>query len=240
MSDRYRVSADKEAAARAAGDYLLDCLGAALETRDVATCALSGGSTPTLMFRHLAEQEFAWERVHFFWVDERCVAPDHAESNFGIAKAVLLDPLGISKEQIHRIEGEREPRDAADRYVREIHEFFDLSVGGMPRFDMLHLGMGADGHTASLFPGGDLIDDRRGVAASVYVAARSGYRVTLLPGAILKARRIFFLVTGEDKQTTLRDVIAGPYEPALRPSQLIDREAKDVVWFLDRAAGSVS
>ncbi|MDA1315093.1 MAG: 6-phosphogluconolactonase [Acidobacteria bacterium] len=236
MNDRHRVSSGKEAAADAAGAYLLDCLRTALDTRDIATCALSGGSTPALMFRYLAEQELPWERVHFFWVDERCVSPYHEESNFGVTKALLLDPLGISEQQIHRIEGEREPDDAADRYVREIGEFFDLSAGQMPPFDVLHLGMGADAHTASLFPGSELIRDRSGIAAAVYVAARSAYRVTLLPRAILEARRIFFLVTGDDKQAALQAVIAGPYEPVSRPAQLFDREANDVVWFLDQAS----
>jgi 6-phosphogluconolactonase len=236
MNDRHRVFIEKEAAARAAGAYLLGCLRDVLETRDIATCALSGGSTPALMFRYLAGQEFPWVRVHFFWVDERCVPPHHEESNFGVTKAALLDRLGISDEQIHRIEGEREPADAAGRYAREIREFFDLSAGQMPSFDVLHLGMGADAHTASLFPGAELISDRSGIAASIYVPARSAYRVTLLPGAILGARRVFFLVTGQDKQAASRAVIGGPYEPVLRPAQLFDREARDVVWFLDRSA----
>ena len=174
MTSRHRVSADKEAAAREAGDYLLSCLHVALEERDVATCALSGGSTPTLMFRYLAGRAFAWERVRFFWVDERCVPPAHAESNFGIAKREWLDRLSISASQIHHVEGEREPRDAADRYGCGVRAFFDLGEGEMPAFDVLHLGMGADGHTASLFPTGTLIQDRRSIAAAVYVASRSG------------------------------------------------------------------
>jgi 6-phosphogluconolactonase len=169
-------------------------------------------------------------------VDERRVGPDHADSNYGAAKAALLDPLGISESQVHRIEGEREPVDAADRYASELREFFGLSAGGMPPFDVLHLGMGADAHTASLFPQEPLIQDRAGVAASVYSVSRASYRVTLLPGAILSARRILFLVTGDDKRSTLKKVVEGEYDPSARPVQLFDREGKDVAWFLDRAA----
>jgi len=236
MDSRFRVLADKDAAARAAGDDLLSCLRSALELRDVASCALSGGSTPTLIFRHLAAQDFAWDRVHFFWVDERCVGPDDADSNYGAAKAVLLDPLGVGTKQVHRIEGEREPVDEADRYASEVRESFGLQAGAMPPFDVLHLGMGADAHTASLFPQEPLIENREGITTSVYAALRSSYRVTLLPGAILSARWIFFLVTGDDKRSTLKSVVEGKYDPSIRPVQLFDREGKDVAWFLDRAA----
>lgn len=236
MDSGFRVLADKDAAARAAGDDLLSCLRSALELRDVASCALSGGSTPTLMFRHLAAQDFAWDRVHFFWVDERCVGPDDADSNYGAAKAALHDPLGVGTKQVHRIEGEREPVDEADRYASEVREFFGLQAGAMPPFDVLHLGMGADAHTASLFPQEPLIENREGIATSVYAASRSSYRVTLLPGAILSARRIFFLVTGDDKRSTLKSVVEGKYDPSIRPVQLFDREGKDVAWFLDCAA----
>lgn len=236
MDSRFRVFADKDAAACAAADDLLRCLRSALELRDGATCALSGGSTPALMFRHLVIQDFVWDRVHFFWVDERCVGSGHADSNYGAAKAALLDPLGITEKQVHRIEGEREPVDAADRYASELREFFGLQTGEMPPFDVLHLGMGADAHTASLFPQQPLIEDREGIAASVYAASRASYRVTLLPGAILSARRTFFLVTGEDKRSTLKSVVEGEYDPSARPVQLFDREGKNVAWFLDHAA----
>ena len=233
------VFATKQAAAEAAGGHILERLAAARRVAGRATLAVSGGSTPRLMFQAMAGAGFDWAGVHIFWVNERCVRPDHADSNYGMTKEALLDAIVIAPNNIHRIQGEREPAEAADLYRRDIEEAFALAetpAGTMPRFDVVHLGMGPDTHTASLFPGEELIGDRQGLAASVYAASKDSWRVTLLPAVLLAAVDTVFLVTGGDKAAALREVLNGPYDPRRRPVQLIAREADPVHWFLDEAA----
>ena len=238
MNPRFHIAPSKEQAASAAAEFAVDRLAQALKEREKATLAVSGGSTPRLMFEHLAAGRFDWRRVHIFWVDERCVPPDHADSNYRMVGQALLEPTGIEASQAHRIEGELQPEEAASRYGAAISEFFQLEEGGLPRFDVVHLGMGADGHTASLFPGSPLIHEQAGIAAAAYAASRDSHRVTLLPRPILAARNIFFLVAGADKAATLRRVLAGPANPADLPAQRIAREREDIEWFVDQTAAS--
>ena len=165
--------------------------------------------------------------------------PDHSDSNFGMTKEALLDLIAIDPGNTHRIRGERAPAEAAVLYHEEIEEVFDLgqsAPGTMPQFDVIHLGMAPDAHTAGLFPGEELIGDRDGLAECVYAASKDSWRVTLLPGVLLAAADTVFLVTGEDKAAALREVVDGPYDPRRRPVQLIAREADPVHWFLDDAA----
>ena len=236
MPPNCHVSSDKAAAASTAADHILQSLAAALAERPTATLAVSGGSTPKLMFEAMAAAEFDWRRVHVFWVDERCVPPDHPDSNFGMTRRAWLDSVALPAEQVHRIEGEREPQQAAADYEADIRRFFKLDEDGLPRFDVVHLGMGPDSHTASLFPGESLIDDRRGIAASVYAASKQSYRVTLLPGVLLSANETVFLVSGSDKAEPLRDVFQELLDTSLRPVQLFARQSKNVHWFLDNGA----
>ena len=184
------VSATKQAAAEAAGSHILERLAAARRVGGRATLAVSGGSTPRLMFQAMAGAGFDWAGVHIFWVDERCVRPDHADSNYGMTKEALLDAIAIAPARVYRIRGECEPAEAASLYCQEIDDAFGLhekAPGTMPRFDVIHLGMGPDAHTASLFPGETLIGDREGLAASVYAVSKENWRVTLLPGVLLAA-----------------------------------------------------
>lgn len=227
----------KEAAARAAG-HILEALAEALRDRPLATLAVSGGSTPKLMFEEMVRRHFDWTRVHLFWVDERVVPPDHPDSNYGMTLRVLIGPLGLVEKQVHRIEGERLPHDAAAAYEGELRRFFDLAPGHFPEFDVMHLGIGADGHTASLFPGEKLIADRTGIAAAVYHKQRNSHRVTLLPGVLLNARNTVFLATGGDKAEAMEGVLWGPHDPAKWPAQVAARAAKNVTWFVDRAANT--
>ena len=223
-------------AAKSAAEFLLAQANAAVQRRGRAAIAVSGGSTPRLMFEGLASRGCDWKNVHIFWVDERCVPPGHSESNYRMTREAFLDPCGFPAEQVHRIEGELPPQQAADRYVALIQEFFQLQPDELPRFDVVHLGMGADAHTASLFPGESLILDRKHIAASVYSAARDSHRITLLPGVLLDARSAFFLVTGDDKAEPLRRLLHEPFDPLARPAQLFANEMPDVRWFLDQAA----
>jgi 6-phosphogluconolactonase len=230
------VSDTPEGAAARAADHIIETLGEALRERPHATLAVSGGSTPKLMFKEMARQPFDWTRVHLFWVDERVVPPDHPDSNYGMTRQALIEPLGLAEKQVHRMKGERTPQDAVAAYETELTRFFDLAPGRLPEFDVVHLGMGADGHTASLFPGDALIGDRAGIAAAAFNAERDSYRVTLLPGVLLNARDTVFLATGGDKAETLEGVLRGADDALKWPAQLASRQGKKVAWFVDRAA----
>jgi 6-phosphogluconolactonase len=147
----------------------------------------------------------------------------------------LIVPAKIRAANVHRIEGEMAPPNAAERYASEIRQFFGLSDGRMPQFDIVHRGMGPDAHTASLFPRDPLIDDRTGIAAATFAKKFNQWRVTLLPGVLLAARNTIFLVAGEDKVEALHNVFHEPYDPRKFPSQL-GNDGDSVAWFLDESA----
>jgi 6-phosphogluconolactonase len=174
--------------------------------------------------------------VHIFFVDERCVPPTDIASNFKLADDFLLQPLHMPGRNVHRVMGELPPPAAAKRYAAEIREFFGLEPGEMPRFDIVHRGMGPDAHSASLFPGEPLIDDREGIAAAVYVEKFRQWRVTLLPGALLAAKHTVFVVAGDDKAEAVRAVFHEEYDPRKYPAQIATRQGRGVAWFLDEAA----
>ena len=225
----------QEAASRCASK-LLDLLGAALAQSPRATLAISGGSTPKLMFQDLAKAHFDWSRVHLFWVDERGVPPTDPQSNYKLAKETFLDPAPFPAANVHRIQAEREPHAAAQLYTREIQDFFALAPGQMPSFDIVHQGMGPDAHTASLFPGEPLIADSNSLVAPVFVEKFHQWRITLLPGVLRAARHTIMLVAGEDKAEPLRRVLHEPYDPKKYPAQIVNGTGRQVSWFLDRAA----
>lgn len=232
MSNR-RVFDDAAAASEACARHILPLLEMAMSHERFATFAISGGSTPGLLFDRLAASKFRWERVHLFWVDERCVPPTDEASNYKLAREHLISPAGIPDANVHRIHGETAPPEAAARYSDEIRAFFELGGAELPRFDVVHRGMGPDGHTASLLPGDPLIDDRTGIAAATFAARFNQWRVTLLPGVLAAAKNTVLLVAGADKAEALRAVERGPLDPMNYPAQIA---AKQAVWFLDRAA----
>ena len=225
------VLASPEEAAEACAERVVSLL----EPAGQASLAISGGSTPKLLFDRLSAKSVAWDRVHLFWVDERGVPPDHPDSNYRLAEKHLIVPAGIDPKNVHRVLAEMPAEQAAERYTEEIQEFFRLKAGGMPEFDVIHLGMGPDAHTASLFPGQPLLDDRQNIAAAVYVEKFSQWRITLLPGVILAARQVVMLVAGADKAEALRDVFSAPLDTKRYPAQIV-RQAERVNWFMDRAA----
>jgi len=237
MSDEIlSVREDAESAASACASFVLDTLHLALDVKPLATFAISGGSTPRLLFRRLASSGFNWSRVHLFWVDERCVPPDDNQSNYKLANETLIIPAKINSANVHRIQGELEPSEAAKQYVREITTFFGSSE--VPEFDLIHRGMGPDAHTASLFPGEPLIDNRTDIAADVWVEKMKSHRVTLLPGVLLKARQTVLQVAGADKAAALFNVLRGPEDVKQYPCQLGARGSDKAVWFLDKAAAA--
>jgi 6-phosphogluconolactonase len=170
-------------------------------------------------------------------VDERCVPPTDGQSNFKLADDALLTPAKIPLQNIHRVYGELPPEEGAARYVADIAAVFQVKKGELPVFDMLHRGMGPDGHTASLFPGEPLIADRTGIAAHVWVEKTKMDRVTLLPGVLLAAKHTVLQVSGAEKADALKHVLTGPEDLLSYPCQLGSRGEK-ATWFLDEAAAA--
>jgi 6-phosphogluconolactonase len=198
--------------------------------------ALSGGSTPKRLFQELAKVGAAipWDRVHLWWGDERCVPPEHPDSNYGMTRAALIAPLALDASRVHRIAGERPAEDAARDYEREL----TAALGTPPVFDLLYLGMGPDGHTASLFPGSPgLAETQRFVIANAVdspLTKGRATRITLTYPALDAAKHTRFLVCGNDKAAMLARVVRG--DTAL-PSARVT--GADVVWMLDKAAASL-
>jgi 6-phosphogluconolactonase len=236
---------DPEAVSRAAAQELVELGRKAIAERGRFCVALSGGSTPRRMYELLAEgprwAQLDWRLVEFFWGDERAVPPEHPDSNYGVAAAVLLDKLGVPAERVHRIHGELpDPDEAAARYQDEIARVFDTPPDGLPPiFDLVLLGMGPDGHTASLFPYSQALTERRRWVVAHTVARLGKARITLTLPILNRAAEVRLLVTGADKAPVLREALEGPREPERLPVQLVVPEAGRLVWLLDRAAAAL-
>jgi 6-phosphogluconolactonase len=202
------------------------------------TLVLSGGSTPRAAYSRLATRNLAsrvkWRQVHVLWGDERCVPPDDPRSNYRMAKEVLLDRVPILPRHIHRIRGEDFPEDAAEEYERELR---DLRQGHGP-LDLVLLGLGEDGHTASLFPGQTVIHEKGRWVLATPAPDGKMWRVTLTPPVINAARTVTFVVSGESKAAPLQEVLQGPVNPDLLPAQAIQPIKGPLIWMVDQAAAS--
>jgi 6-phosphogluconolactonase len=214
-----------------------------VKTRGLFTVALSGGSTPRSLYTLLASDRFRdripWSKVHLFWGDERCVPPDHPDSNYRMAKEALLSKVPVPSENIHRMPAEQnDPERAAIEYEQAIREFFKLARAEWPRFDLILLGLGEDGHTASLFPGTTVLHEQTRLVAAPYVEKLHAHRLTLTPPVLNHAAHVIFLVSGKAKAGILRDILEGEYQPDQRPAQLIRPEQGNLIWITDRAAAS--
>ncbi len=236
MSTHSYIFADAEDASVSCAAKIIQLLEASRAARPLATLAVSGGSTPKLLFGELAKVAFDWSRVHLFWVDERGVPPTDSQSNYKLTKEHFIDPARFPAANVHRIQAELEPQTAARLYVDEIHKFFGLQVGEFPQFDIIHRGMGPDAHTASLFPGEQLIDDHEHLAAAAYVEKLHQWRITLLPGVLEAARQTLMLVAGKDKAEPLHEVLHAPYNPKKYPVQIATHDNPNALWFLDKEA----
>lgn len=233
-----QVSADAEGAAQNCARRLLALLADSINESSRATLAVSGGSTPKLMFDEMAKTPFPWDKVHLFWVDERVVPPSDDQSNYKLACEHFIQPANFPKRNVHRVHGDLDADQAAKRYRDELEEFFELKRGEFPAFDVMHCGMGDEGHTASLFPGEPYLEDRAGLTAAVFAPKLPHWRVTTLPGVLLAANNTLMLVAGADKNSVLKEVASGEYDPWTYPVQLIAREGLNVEWFLDEAAAA--
>jgi 6-phosphogluconolactonase len=232
------VCPDPAALARRAADEFCTACAAALARAGRFATALSGGRTPRAMLEALASRAIDWPRVHFFWSDERCVPPDDAASNYRMAADALLSRVDVPASNVHRMKGELAPAAGASDYAAELERFFGSSVTA---FDLLFLGLGADGHTASLFPGSPALADRSGspaIGAPAPPGTPSPWRLTLSYASINAARRIAFLVEGSEKADVLARVVEGPRELAMLPAQGVAPIDGDLLWLVDAAAAA--
>jgi 6-phosphogluconolactonase len=229
--------------ARRAAEQFVALAGAAIARAGRFAVALSGGSTPRALYELLGSAEYRdrvdWSRVHLFWGDERCVPPDHPDSNFRMVQETLLAQLQIPPENIHRMMGEKEPAEAAAAYERELRQFFALAPGQRPRFELILLGLGEDGHTASLFPGTAALDETDRWVAAVYVGKLQSYRLTLTLPVINAAAQISFLVAGQEKSAIVRKLFGTDSDCSKFPAGMVRPVSGHVTWFItqDAAAG---
>lgn len=229
---------DAREAAVACANHIAALLEDALRGEGEVSLGLSGGSTPKLMLPRLAEAKLAWDRVHIFQVDERAVPPTDSDSNCKMLLEAFVIPAHFPQRNFHRIHAELRPDAAAKRYADEIREYFQLQPDEIPHFDVMQRGMGPDAHTASLFPGEPLIEDREGIAAAVYVEKFRQWRITMLPAVLLASHRTAMLITGADKADAVRSVFKDTYDPLKYPAQIVTHHGRGVVWFLDEAAAA--
>ncbi len=232
------VLSDAAALAAAAANHVVEVLRAALTQRDVAHVALAGGSTPravnALLVAPPRRSKVDWGRVVFWFGDERCVPPDDDESNYKMNRETLLDPLGIARSRVHRMRGEDDPTAAAADYDAVLQR----ELGDAPRLDLILLGMGPDGHTASLFPDTSTPLDRYKHCIAHYVPHLDRWRMTLTPRAINAAHHVAITAGGAEKADALRAVLEGPQHPNIYPAQLVAPKGGELHWFVDAAAAA--
>jgi 6-phosphogluconolactonase len=236
---RVDIFPDAAGLARAAADLFVARAGDAIAARGRFAVALAGGSTPRLTYERLATAEYAahvdWERVDVFWGDERCVPPDDPASNYRLARETLFAQAPIPAENIHRIRGEAAPEVAADEYEELLRDYFRQRDA---RFDLAFLGLGEDGHTASLFPGAPALREGQRWVLAQHVEELRQWRVTLTPAALNAAACVAFLVSGAGKAERLRQILAGPHQPKALPAQLIRPVHGEVRWLVDAEAAA--
>ncbi|MDT7806855.1 MAG: 6-phosphogluconolactonase [Acidobacteriota bacterium] len=237
---RVRVFDDPDEVARAAARRIVELADESIKERGTFSLALSGGSTPRRIYELLADEEFrnqvGWASVHVFFGDERAVAADHADSNYRMANEALLARVPLPIENIHRIEGLGDAAANASDYESVMRGFFGDAE--WPRLDLVMLGMGDDGHTASLFPGTDALEEQRAWVVANHVEKFNTWRITLTAPAINAARHVLFLVTGAGKAQRLREILKGEQDPSRLPSQMIRPHDGTLEWFVDRASAT--
>lgn len=241
----YRVFERQDALSHATAARFVEGIQAAVAARGIARIAISGGSSPKPVFALLADGKapyraaIPWDRLWIFWVDDRCVPPDHPESNYGVAREILLSKVPLPADRAIRIEGELDPEEAAARYESAIRGHYRLEGAQGPIFDVLQLGMGNDGHCASLFPHTQALHEVTRLAVANHVPQqKQSWRVTLTWPVINAARDVFFLIDGTDKADPLGRVLEGPYDPETLPSQLIQPQNGRLLFLLDTAAAA--
>ncbi|GAB4566660.1 MAG: 6-phosphogluconolactonase [Anaerolineales bacterium] len=225
---------DSDELSQAASAAFIELANQAIAKRGRFLVSLSGGSTPMKLYERLANEKLDWARTHFFWGDERCVPVDDPGNTYGQTKKILFDKIGMTN--IHRVKSDLDPDSASADYAHTLSGFADAPFD-FPRFDLVLLGMGDDGHTASLFPGSPVDIDTPTIAVTAHYQDRPANRVSLTPLVFNQAREVWFLVTGASKAETLHSVIKGERNFELYPAQRIRPVNGNLVWMIDEAAG---
>jgi 6-phosphogluconolactonase len=240
----YKVWQTPAEVAGAAAALFAESASKAAAARGVARIAISGGSTPKAMFALLADTnapyfaQVPWQKLQLFWVDERCVPPTDADSNYRMTNEAMLSKVPLTAAQIHRMEGELDPEVAASRYEAALRTAFRLEGAETPVFDLVLLGMGDDGHTASLFPHTAALHEMSRLVVANHVPQKDTWRITLTQPVINRAREVAFLIEGAGKADVLHEVLQGTYDPETHPSQLIRPASGQLTLLLDAAAAS--
>ncbi len=241
MTPELQIFPDSAHLSKSAARFFCDAADEALDRHGFFSCVLSGGSTPVGMYQNLVgepcQEKVDWNRVHLFWGDERCVPPDHLESNFYTANQHLIKQIRFPGENIHRIKGELSPARAVEDYNQQLMKFASRESGGLPYpiFDLVILGLGQDGHIASIFPGSE--DSLEPVIhVTAHYEGRPAERVTLTPVVFNQARKILILVAGENKQRALFQSLYGHPDSKNWPVQRLQLQTGRVVWMVDQAA----
>jgi 6-phosphogluconolactonase len=240
-----RIFPDAAAIAKRAADELLKSATAAVQQKSRFTIVLAGGSTPKVLYSLLVSDptikaQVPWDKMDVFFGDERHVGPEHSESNFRMANDFMISKSPLKPNQVHRIKGEYEDaKKAASEYEQLIRSHFKLADGEFPRFDVILLGMGNEGHTASLFPGTKALHADNRIVVQNWVGKLYTDRITLTARAINNAATVIFMITGSDKALALKGVLEGPVEPEQLPSQMIQPQNGQLLWLTDTTAGAM-
>jgi 6-phosphogluconolactonase len=236
------VLSDVNQVANRATEIFFESARHAIDRRGSFRVAMSGGSTPRRMYRVMAaspeRDELDWSNVDVFWGDERFVPHDHGDSNFRVCYEELLRVLPIPRERYHPVPTQLDPDAAAARYEQLLRDVFELGPEDVPEFDLMLLGIGDDGHTASLFPGTDALQERERLVVANYVPQQESMRITVTIPVITSARRIAVLVTGSNKAEAVERALEGKYNLDETPSQILREARGEVIWLLDRFAGA--
>lgn len=245
MEREIRILADGAAIAKRAAQEFVQAAASVVREKNSFIVALAGGSTPKALYSLLVNDpalrsQVPWDKTHLFFGDERHVPPDHPDSNFRMATEAMISKSPLKPEQVTRIKAENPDADlAALEYEKTLRDFFNLKAGDFPRFDLLLVGMGSEGHTLSLFPGTKALHADGRIAVRNWVGKLATDRITLTAPAASNSAEILFMVTGADKAPALKSVLEGPFEPDQLPAQSLQPKNGKLLWLVDAAAGSM-
>ena len=234
------IHKDADELSQVAAAWIAQVIEETLKTQDRFTIALSGGSTPYKLHLILAasplKEKIEWSKIHVFWGDERAVPFDDERNNAKMAFDTLLNHVPVPADQIHIMRTDITPEASAAAYEKLLHTYFDETETS---FDLVLLGMGDDGHTLSLFPGTEIVRERKAWAKAFYLTAQEMYRITITAPVTNRSARVAFLAAGEKKANTLKNVLEGEFQPDIYPSQLIKPVKGELHWFVDEAAAKL-
>jgi len=240
MNPQIIILEDFEKLAEEAAVQFIKLARQSIECRGIFSVALAGGSTPRNCYKLLAGEAFqrkiSWKYVHLFWGDERNVPYNHSDSNYQMVREELLDKITIPSKNIHPFPTDLNPEEAAESYENELCRYFNLQLGQFPGFDLILLGMGTDGHTASLFPNTMALKEKKRLAIANYVEVLNAYRLTLTVPLINNSRTVIFLVSGDSKAEILNQVLNQSGDSVLYPCQLIKPESGRLIFLIDKPA----